>query len=525
MAEHILVAVAWPYANGSLHLGHVAGAYLPADIFARYHRLKGDKVLMVSGSDQHGAPITIRAEQENKSPQEIASKYHQEFLESWRKLGISFDLFTSTGTPNHAEVVHDIFLKLLDKGYLYKNTTPQAYCPQCSRFLPDRYVEGTCPNCKSPNARGDQCDECGRTLNPNELINIRCRICSSAPRFQSSEHFFLRLSAFEERLKSWVKEQNHWRQNVQNFTMGILEGGLKDRAITRDIEWGITVPQPGFEHKRIYVWFEAVIGYLSASIEWAHSQGNDSAWKPFWNNTGQSYYFIGKDNIPFHTIIWPAMLMGYGGLPLPSDVPANEFLTIEGKKLSTSRNWAIWLPDYLESYDPDPLRYVMSINMPETGDTDFSWHEFLRRNNDELVATYGNLANRVLSFTNRNFGGVVPDAGDLDSQTTELIAKSEDALKNVDKCISKCHFKDGIKACMALAQEGNKYLDAKAPGKQSRRINNQQPWAFTVQWSALSALKTMFYPYLPFSSQKLHNFLGFKGAIEDELLGIAATSK
>jgi len=515
LADNILVAVAWPYANGPLHLGHVAGAYLPADIFARYHRLKGNKVLMVSGSDQHGAPITLRAEQEKKTPEEIASKYHREFLESWERLGISFDLFTNTGTPNHTQVVHDMFAKLLDKGYLYKSITPQAYCPQCNRFLPDRYVEGTCPICKSVGARGDQCDACGRTLNPNELIGIRCRICGATPRFQDSEHFFLRLSAFEDKLKSWVKEQNHWRQNVQNFTLGILEGGLKDRAITRDLEWGVTVPYPGFEHKRIYVWFEAVIGYLSASIEWAHSQGHDLAWKPFWSNTAKSYYFIGKDNIPFHTIIWPAMLMGYEGLSLPTDVPANEFLTIEGKKLSTSRNWAIWLPDYLDSYDPDPLRYVMSINMPETGDTDFSWHEFLRRNNDELVATYGNLANRVLSFTNRNFGGVVPDPGELDIETKKLISQSQEVLKAVDNSISRCHFKDGIKAAMALAQEANKYLDAKAPWKSIKQNKQSAALALYGAMVVLSALKTVFYPYLPFSSQKLHMFLGFKGKIED----------
>jgi methionyl-tRNA synthetase len=514
LPEHILVAVAWPYANGSLHLGHIAGAYLPADIFARYQRLKGNKVLMVSGSDQHGAPITLRAEQEKKTPQEIASKYHQEFLDSWQKLGISFDLFTSTGTPNHTKVVHDIFLRLLDKGYLYKDITPQAYCPQCQRFMPDRYVEGTCPFCQFPNARGDQCDECGKTLNPSDLINIRCRICSTTPRFENSQHFFFRLSDFEDKLKSWVKEQTHWRQNVLNFTMGILEGGLKDRAITRDLEWGVTVPQPGFERKRIYVWFEAVIGYLSASKEWADSQNEASAWKPFWNEEARSFYFIGKDNIPFHTLIWPAMLMGYEGLSLPSDVPANEFLTIEGKRLSTSRNWAVWLPDYLQSYDPDPLRYILSVNMPETGDTDFSWHEFLRRNNDELVATYGNLVNRVLTFTNRNFNGAVPAIGELDSQTSELISKAEETLKNVDKLIYQCHFKDGIKASMALAQEANKYIDGKAPWKTIKQDREAAATAIYGSLAAISALKTTLYPYLPFSSQKLHHYLGFEGNIE-----------
>jgi len=251
LAEHIFIGVAWPYANGPLHLGHIAGAYLPADIFARYHRLKGNKVLMVSGSDQHGTPITLRAEQEGKSPQEVVSRYHKEFLECWEMLGISWDLFTTTGTQNHARVVHDIFLKLLEKGHIYKSTMPQAYCPTCRRFLPDRYVEGTCPHCKSPQARGDQCDECGHTLNPSDLLDMRCRICSSTPRWEVSEHFFFRLSAFEDRLKLWVKTQTHWRQNVLNFTLGMLENGLKDRAITRDIDWGVSVPQPGFESKRI----------------------------------------------------------------------------------------------------------------------------------------------------------------------------------------------------------------------------------------------------------------------------------
>jgi methionyl-tRNA synthetase len=514
LAETIFIGVAWPYANGPLHLGHIAGAYLPADIFARYHRLKGNKVLMVSGSDQHGTPITLRAEQENKSPQEIVARYHREFLECWQKLGISWDLFTTTGTENHARTTHDIFLKLLDGGYIYKNTVPQAYCPQCQRFLPDRYVEGTCPNCQFPQARGDQCDECGRTMNPSDLLDLRCRICGAKPRFEVSEHFFLRLSAFEDRLKSWLGDKNYWRGNVLNFTLGFLEGGLKDRAITRDIDWGVTVPQPGFEKKRIYVWFEAVIGYFSASKEWAKSTGNADAWQQFWTGDAKSYYFIGKDNIPFHTIIWPAMLMGYGGLNLPYDVPANEFLTIEGKKLSTSRNWAVWLPDYLERYDPDPLRYLMSINMPETGDTDFSWREFLRRNNDELVATYGNLAHRVLTFAYRNFDGAVPSPGEIDSQGQQLLAKAQETLNDVDRLIYSCHFKEGIKAAMSLAQEANRYLDDKAPWKAIKENKQASATAVYVALSVLAALKTVLYPFLPFSSEKLHRFLGFDGSIE-----------
>jgi methionyl-tRNA synthetase len=514
MPEDILIGVAWPYANGPLHLGHIAGAYLPADIFARYQRLKGNRVLMVSGSDQHGAPITIRAEQEKKSPREIVDTYHQEFLECWQKLGISFDLFTATGTANHEKIVHDIFLKLLEKDYLYKATLPQAYCPKCQRFMPDRYVEGKCPHCGFLEARGDQCDQCGRTLNPNELLDLKCRICSTTPHFEDSEHFYLRLSAFEDRLKSWVREHKGWRQNVFNFTLGILEGGLKDRAITRDLEWGVTVPQAGFEHKRIYVWFEAVIGYLSASKEWANLKGEPDAWKPFWSSSARCFYFIGKDNIPFHTIIWPAMLMGYGNLSLPDNVPANEFLTIEGKKLSTSRNWAVWLPDYLAKYDPDALRYFLSINMPESGDTDFSWHEFLRRNNDELVATYGNLAHRVLTFANRNLGGVVPSGEGLDDQTRQLIAKAETAVNSVGEFLSQCRFKDGVKAAMSLAQEANRYIDEKAPWKTFKQDKAAASMAVYGVMAVLSALKTIFYPYLPFSSQKLHGLLGFDGTIE-----------
>ena len=513
MPENILVAVAWPYANGSLHLGHIAGAYLPADIFARYHRLKGNHVLMVSGSDQHGTPITLRAEQEGISPAEVAARYHKEFLESWQKLGISFDLFTTTGTANHAAVVHDIFQRLQEKGLIYRETMPQAYCPNCKRFLPDRYIEGTCPRCNYNAARGDQCDQCGHTLNPSDLIDLRCRICSTTPRFENSEHFFFKLSAFEGKLRAWVGGKTYWRQNVQNFTMGFLEGGLKDRAITRDIEWGVSVPQPGFEKKRIYVWFEAVIGYLSASKEWAKLQGNEDAWKPFWTGENKTLYFIGKDNIPFHSIIWPAMLMGYSGLSLPYDVPANEFLTIEGKKLSTSRNWAVWLPEYLQRYDPDPLRYFLSVNMPETGDTNFSWHEFLRRNNDELVATYGNLVHRVLTFTNRNFDGAVPDPGDLDGMSRDLLQKARNTLDEVDRLLYRCHFREAIKFALSLAQDANRYLDDTAPWKMIKQDRQAAGRAVYTAIGTIAALKTLFYPFLPFTSQKLHNYLGFAGDI------------
>ena len=515
MPRRILVAAAWPYANGSLHLGHLAGCYLPADIFARYHRLKGNEVLMISGSDQHGTPITIRAEQEGLTPQEVVDRYHAEFQRSWQQMGISFDLFTTTGTDNHREVVHDIFRTLRDKGYIYTDTMLLPYCPTCSRFLPDRYIEGTCPHCGNVDARGDQCDSCGRTLNPDDLGEARCRICGTNPQFTESEHFFLRLSAFEQPLLEWVREQRHWRPNVLNFTTAYLEDGLKDRAISRDIAWGVPIPLDGYGSKRIYVWFEAVIGYLSASIEWSRQQQQPDRWEAFWKDPeAETYYFIGKDNIPFHTIIWPAMLKGYGGLNLPYNVPANEFLSLEARQFSTSRDWAVWVPDYLERYDPDPLRYCLSINMPETGDTDFSWAEFVRRNNVELVATYGNLVNRVLTFTYRNFEGKVPTPSSLDSQSQQLLDEASATLREVDASLSECRFRASITRGMALARAANRYLDAKAPWNALKTDRSGTATTLWVTLSVINCLKLVLYPFLPFSSQELHRMLGFDGAVD-----------
>ena len=516
MSERILVCVAWPYANGFLHLGHIAGAYLPADIFARYHRLKGNQVLMVSGSDQHGTPITIKAEQEDKTPQQVASYYHQSFLRSWEQLGISFDLFTSTGTQNHAEVTGDIFSNLLNNGHIYKDVMQQPYCPKCGRFLPDRYIEGTCPLCQHPHTRGDQCDNCGHPMNPAELNDPHCRICGTTPVFKESEHFFLRLSAFQEKLLDWVRKQSHWRANVLNFTARYLEEGLKDRAITRDIDWGVPLPIAGYPDKRIYVWFEAVIGYLSASKEWARTTGDADKWHLFWQDDTRTYYFIGKDNIPFHTIIWPAMLMGYGNLNLPYDVPANEWLTIESGKLSTSKNWAIWVPDFLARYDPDPLRYTLAINMPETSDSDFSWREFLRRNNDELVATYGNLVHRVLTFVYRNFDGGVPTPDSMDASATELENTTLAIFNEVDRLLSRCNFKMALKKAMSVATETNRFLDEKSPWKTIKEDRQAAANALYAALNVISGLKTILYPFLPFSSQKLHQYLGFKGKVEDE---------
>jgi methionyl-tRNA synthetase len=518
MKKHIYIGVAWPYANSPLHLGHIAGAYLPPDIFARYHRAKGNQVLMVTGSDMHGTPITITAGKEGVSPAEVADKYHRSFLESWDKFGISFDLFTNTGTPNHAAVAKDMFLKLYNQGDIYKDSVLQPWCHQCQRYLPDRYIEGDCPLCGYDSARGDQCDKCGQPLNPLDLKNSRCGLCGTAPVFKESEHFFLRLSSFQDRLISWVKtKEAFWRPNVYRFTLSYLESGLKDRAITRDIDWGIDLPIEGYPGKRIYVWFEAVIGYLSASIEWAKNIGEPEKWREFWQDENVlSYYFVGKDNIPFHTIIWPAILMGYGGLNLPYDVPANEYLTIEGRKLSSSRNWAVWLPDYLSRYDPDPLRYLLSINMPETSDTDFSWREFVRRNNDELVATYGNLCQRVLTMTYRNYDRVVPKPAEFDAEDEALIEKTKKAFGHVDKMLDACHFREAIRTAMSLAGDANRYLEEKSPWKVIKQDREKAGTALYVALYVINNLKTMMYPFLPFSSQKLHEYLGYSGKVEDQ---------
>ena len=518
MSERIFIGVAWPYANGPLHLGHLAGCYLAADIFARYHRMKGNDVLMVSGSDTHGTPITIRADQEGITPAQVVERYHAEFLDTWERLGISFDLFTHTNTPNHERVVHDIFLSLLEQGYIYTDNMLLAYCPGCQRFLPDRYVEGNCPHCNYDRARGDQCDQCGRTLDPQDLLEARCILCGGPPEFRESEHFFLKLSAFQEPLLDWIREQPHWRANVSNQTRSFLESGLKDRAITRDLTWGIPIPMDGYDGKRIYVWFEAVIGYLSAAVEWAANHGRAEAWQDFWKDPQtRSYYFIGKDNIPFHSIIWPAMLMGYGNdLNLPYDVPANEFLSLENRKFSTSQNWAVWVPDYLDRYDPDPLRYLLSINMPETGDADFSWAEFVRRNNEELVATYGNLVNRVLSFTYRNFDGAVPPAGEPDEIDRQLLDAARAALHEVGGSLEHTRFKAALGQAFGLAQEANRYLDAKAPWRAIRTDRAEAGNTLNVALQVINCLKVTLSPFLPFSSQQVHHYLGLDGTVEQE---------
>ncbi len=520
MGEKILVAVAWPYSSSYVHVGNVAGAYLPADIFARYQRLIGNDVLMVSGSDSHGTPVTVKADQEGIFPRQVFEHYHQSFLDDFIKLGLTYDLFTHTDTENHHRVAQDIFLTLLEHGYLFRKTMQQLYCEHCHKFLPDRYVYGTCPHCGNKDARGDQCEACSRPLDAIELIDPFCKLCGHRPVVRETEHFFLDLPALNEQLLAWAQDKTYWRPNVYNFTLNYLKEGLQGRPITRDMEWGIPVPVEGYEDKCIYVWFEAVIGYFSASIEWAKITGQPEKWKEWWYETSRSYYFIAKDNIPFHSIIWPAMLMGTerlyaenGELNLPYDVPSNEFLNLEGRKISGSRNWAVWLPDYLKRYDPDPLRYYLTVNAPEARDTDFSWTDFWRRNNDELVATWGNLAHRALSFAYGNFDKRVPAPGPLDEVDQALLDKVEAAFEPVGQLLDGCKFKAALGEVMALAHEANRYLNEKAPWLQIKEDREAAGTTIYVALRAIDSLKTLFYPFLPFSSQQLHRLLGYDGDI------------
>ena len=523
MAEKILVCTAWPYANGPLHLGHVAGACLPPDIFARYHRMKGDAVLMVSGSDTHGTPITVTADQEGLTPVEVVEKNHQSFLETWQKFGVSYNLFTHTDTENHYRVAQDIFLKLKDSGYLFTDKQMQMYSEASKRFLPDRYVQGTCPRCAYTQARGDQCEKCGSLLEPSDLIDPRSKTDGSVPELRETEHYFLDLPKFTDRLIEYLEANSWWRSNVLNFARNYINQGLAPRPITRDIDWGVPVPLPGQETKRLYVWFEAVIGYFSASIEYAQSIGRPEAWKDWWYNPeAKTFYFIGKDNIPFHAIIWPAQLMGLERLyeddpekrlNLPYDVPANEFLNLEGDKFSTSRNWAVWMLDYLERYDPDPLRYYLTTNAPEQRDTEFTWADFIARNNNELVATWGNLANRALTFTVKHFDGQIPESGPQDESDRAIIEKLEAGFGPVGELLAACKFKAALGEIMALAREVNRYFDEKAPWSAVKVDKDRAGTTLSVTLRAVDNLKTLLSPFLPFSSQRLHSMLGYPGQL------------
>ncbi len=525
MPETIHVSVAWPYANGDLHVGHLAGAYLPADIFARYHRLKGNRVLMVSGSDSHGTPISVEADKYGITPRELFEKYHHRFLTTQRDIGISYDLFTHTDTENHHRVAQDIFTLLLERGYLFRETQQQLYSESQKRFLPDRLVEGTCYVCGFQDARGDQCDNCGTLLDATKLINPRSKLDGSTPVVRETEHYFLDLPRFAEVLQVYLdraEKAGHWRDNVLSFSRNYA-ANLQARAITRDLDWGIDVPLEGWEDKRLYVWFEAVMGYLTASIEWARNTGQPDAWKDWWYNPqAKIYNFIGKDNIPFHTVIWPAELIGISGIyndgsdqpiNLPYDVPANEFMNIEGRQFSKSRNWAIWLPDILERYQPDAIRYYTVMTFPESRDADFAWDGFFNRVNNELVAAWGNLVNRMLGFASKRYDGAVPVPGELTEDDKSILALSVATLSSVGDMLAAVKLRGALQEAMRVVQEANAYLDRRAPWK---LIKADPQDAATVVYTILRVidnLKIVLAPFLPFSAQQLHTMLGYEGQL------------
>jgi len=513
--DPILVCVAWPYASGPRHIGHVAGFGVPADVFARYQRLRGARVLMVSGTDEHGTPITYEADRVGISPREFADRNNAIIVEDLRQLGLSYDCFTRTTTRNHYRVVQEVFLRLYEKGYIFTRTQLGAVSPSTGRTLPDRYIEGTCPICGYPEARGDQCDNCGNQLDPVDLIEPRSRIDGERPEFRETEHFFFDLPAFADRLREWIEGQAHWRPNVRSYSLNLLPD-LKPRAITRDLDWGVPVPLPGWRErpdKRIYVWFDAVIGYLSASIEWARTRGTPEAWREWWQAPGaRGYYFMGKDNITFHTVLWPAILLGVGDLNLPFDVVASEFLTMEGARFSVSRGRVIEVRDFLSRYDPDALRYYLTIAGPETTDTDFTWAEFVRRNNDELVGTWGNLVHRTLVQAHQNFGAV-PEPGALTERDRRLRAEVEGGFSAVGGFLDRARFKAAIGEAMRLASLVNQYLAEERPW---HRIKEDRARAATTLFVAIRCvddLKTMLTPFLPFSCQRLHEMLGYTDVI------------
>lgn len=509
--QRIFIGAAWPYANGSLHLGHIAGCLLPADIFARYCRMRGYETLFVSGSDMHGTPIMVTADKEGTTPEDVAERNHRSILQTIGSLSISYDLYTKTHTEHHFKVVQDIFLKLLSKGLIERRTEEAPFCPTCGRFLPDRYIEGTCPHCGFEGSRGDQCDRCGKVLDSKDLKDPRCKICKGVPDHRETEHFYLLLSKLEPGIRDHVEScRERWRPNTRNNTDNFIREGLKDRPITRDLSWGVPIPVDGFEDKRIYVWFEAVCGYLSASMLHSINVGNPQLWEAFWKDGGcRHYYFLAKDNIPFHTIIWPAILIGHGGLNLPYDVPSNEYLQWDGAQFSKSRGHGVTVNDFLSDYPVDPLRFYLSVNMPERGDANFDLDEFIQKNNTELLGALGNYLHRVVTFIHNNFGETTP-RGDLLEPDRSMLASAEDAYKRTMDCMEKVRLKEGVSTMMSLVNEANRYFNGMAPWK---LVKEDRARCMTVLNVSLQVGKTIaygMYPYIPLAMKRWCSLVGLK---------------
>lgn len=530
MSETILVAVAWPYANAEIHVGNITGSHLPGDIFARYNRLKGNKVLMITGTDSHGTPVTMSADKLGKPVEEVYKSFHEGFIELFQQIGITYDLYTTTHSDNHFKVSQAMFLALQKNGFLFRQFSKQWYSPKAEKFLPDRYVEGTCYICGFENARSDQCDKCGNVLEPEKLINPRATTGDGALELRDTEHSYLDLSKLEPEVKKFLQARSeHMRDTVLGESLRKIESeGLKPRSITRDLDWGIPVPidEPQWKTKVLYVWFEAVIGYLSAPIEWAQLSGNKDAWRDWWiNPAAKQFHFIGKDNIFFHTSQWPAELMGAGSafmeffageqnapLILPYDVPANQFMNLESQKISGSRGWAVWGRDALTRYDPDAIRYYLTVNMPESKDSDWDWAEFVARNNNELVATWGNLANRVLSFCYKHWEGSVPnvDTGTLRPADLELLATIEAGFNTVGAELDAVRLRSALSETMKLATAVNQYLDVNAPWSAVKTDKDGAAKTIYTALKAIDSLKVMFAPFIPFTSERLHGFFGYE---------------
>ncbi|QGU06781.1 Methionine--tRNA ligase [Corynebacterium occultum] len=528
MSKSVLVSVAWPYANGPRHIGHVAGFGVPSDVFARYQRMSGADVLMISGTDEHGTPLLVQADKEGVTVKELADRYNRQIVEDLAGLGLSYDLFTRTTTRNHYAVVQELFRGLHDNGYMIKETTMGAVSPTTGRTLPDRYIEGTCPICQADGARGDQCDNCGNQLDPADLINPVSKINGETPEFRETEHFLLDLPSLAEALGQWLRGRESWRPNVLKFSLNLLDD-LRPRAMSRDIDWGIPIPVEGWQDnnaKKLYVWFDAVVGYLSASIEWAWRSGEPEAWRKFWNDPEtSSYYFMGKDNITFHSQIWPAELLGYAGqgakggetgelgvLNLPTEVVSSEFLTMSGSKFSSSKGVVIYVKDFLKEFGPDPLRYFIAVAGPENNDTDFTWDEFVRRVNNELANGWGNLVNRTVSMAHKNFGEI-PAPGALNDSDRKILDLAAAAFDTVGANLEESKFKAAIGEVMHIVGEANAYIAEQEPWKLAKDETQRERLA-TVLWTALQVVSdcnVMLTPFIPHTSQKVHETLGREG--------------
>ncbi|ARD85603.1 methionyl-tRNA synthetase [Ferroplasma acidiphilum] len=513
--EKILVNCALPYANGPLHLGHIAGAYLGADIFVRFNRMSGNEVLFISGSDEYGTPITISAEKNHVPPQEIADKYHIEQINSFNSMDIIFDKFTRTSDPEHVKDVDEFFINLLEKGYLVKRYMISPFCVEINKFMPDRYIEGECPYCGYKEARGDQCDNCGQTLDPIELINPICKMTGNSPIFRVTDHFFLKLDSLQEKLAEFIDSKTYWRPNVLKFTQNFIGEGLHPRAITRDLDWGVKIPLKGYENKKIYVWFEALIGYITGARVYSEETGKPDYWKEFWMDKNiKSYYFIGKDNIPFHTIIWPAMLLAHGGFNLPYNVPANEYLRFEGEKFSKSRGIGFTVDEMLKFVDKNSLRYYMSSVLPETGDSDFSMNEFQLKVNSELIDKYGNYIYRVESFIEKN--GLSPHEPEtMDAKDREMMKFLEDKFSEYSMEVSGIHIKRGISIWLEIVMAANNYFTESAPWKLIKEDMEKLNEKLYVSLKIGQYLTAMLYPYVPSAAESIWQTFGISENLEN----------